>query len=127
MADLTIEQYLQGKSPINLTDEAVAAILEDSGIVAGSLCKNLTRKQKDITAAHLYEWLAAGPSVSGSVSDANGVWSHKESGATISDRDRQNWLALARRIYARYGIGMEGNSGITLKVGGMRLYGRRFR
>lgn len=123
---ITIEQYLRGKSAIPLSDETVAAILADAGVTADSPVSDLTRKQKDLMTADLFEWIATNPSVGGSVADANGVWSHKESGVTISTADRSTWLRMAHALRKKYGLAVGGNSSIKLQLRGIG-YGKRTR
>ena len=118
----TIEDYLKGLVAIDVTDAALKSILADANIESETPVEELTKRQKELLKADLYVWCASVPQSSGSVEDANGVWKHKESGASVSETDRRNWLRLANIIYKRYGITTVGTSNIKLQSAGMRIW-----
>jgi hypothetical protein len=103
MADMTVEDYLYGCVGFDVAENAIATILVDRGVEAGSSVLALDKKTKDLCKADLYMWCASTPSIMGSVEDSNGVWKHKEGGTQSSAYDKRNLRAMANDIYKLYG------------------------
>lgn len=103
MADMTVEDYLYGCVGFDVAENAIATILVDRGVEAGSSVLSLDKKTKDLCKADLYMWCASTPSIMGSVEDSNGVWKHKEGGTQSSAYDKRNLRAMANDIYKLYG------------------------
>ena len=103
MADMTVEDYLYGCVGFDVAENAIATILVDRGVEAGSSVIALDKKTKDLCKADLYMWCASTPSIMGSVEDSNGVWKHKEGGTQSSAYDKRNLRAMANDIYKLYG------------------------
>lgn len=100
---MTVEEYLYGCVGFDVAENAIAAILVDRGVEAGSSVIALDKKTKDLCKADLYMWCASTPSIMGSVEDSNGVWKHKEGGTQSSAYDKRNLRAMANDIYKLYG------------------------
>ena len=103
MTDMTVEDYLYGCVGFDVAENAIATILIDRGVEAGSSVLALDKKTKDLCKADLYMWCASTPSIMGSVEDSNGVWKHKEGGTQSSAYDKRNLRAMANDIYKLYG------------------------
>lgn len=103
MTDMTVEEYLYGCVGFDVAENAIATILIDRGVEAGSSVLALDKKTKDLCKADLYMWCASTPSIMGSVEDSNGVWKHKEGGTQSSASDKRNLRAMANDIYKLYG------------------------
>ena len=103
VADMTVEDYLHGCVGFDVAENAIATILIDRGVEAGSSVLALDKKTKDLCKADLYMWCASTPSIIGSVEDSNGVWKHKEGGTQSSAYDKRNLRAMANDIYRLYG------------------------
>lgn len=101
--DMTVEDYLYGCVGFDVAENAIATILVDRGVEAGSSVLALDKKTKDLCKADLYMWCASTPSIMGSVEDSNGVWKHKEGGTQSSAYDKRNLRAMANDIYKLYG------------------------
>lgn len=101
--DMTVEDYLHGCVGFEVADNAIATILVDRGVEAGSSVLALDKRTKDLCKADLYMWCASTPSIMGSVEDSNGVWKHKEGGTQSSAYDKRNLRAMANDIYKLYG------------------------
>lgn len=101
--DMTVEEYLYGCVGFDVAENAIATILIDRGVEAGSSVSTLEKRTKDLCKADLYMWCASTPSVIGSVEDSNGVWKHKEGGTQSSAYDKRNLRAMANDIYRLYG------------------------
>lgn len=101
--DMTVEDYLHGCVGFDVADNAIATILVDRGVAAGSSVLALDKRTKDLCKADLYMWCASTPSIIGSVEDSNGVWKHKEGGTQSSAYDKRNLRAMANDIYKLYG------------------------
>ena len=100
---MTVEEYLHGCVGFEVADNAIATILIDRSVDAGSSVLALDKRTKDLCKADLYMWCASTPSVMGSVEDSNGVWKHKEGGTQSSAYDKRNLRAMANEIYKLYG------------------------
>lgn len=101
---ITIEEYLRGKSGVDVSDTAIAAILFDRGIEAGAEASQLSRRQLDLATADLYRWLAtAYPSTTGARTEQDGDWKSSIGGTTVSAASRTIWRKEATRIYTLYG------------------------
>ena len=103
MTFMTVEDYLYGCVGFDVAENAIATILVDRGVKAGSSVLALDKKTKDLCKADLYMWCASTPSIMGSVEDSNGVWKHKEGGTQRSAYDKRNLRAMANDIYKLYG------------------------
>lgn len=101
--DMTVEDYLHGCVGFDVAENAIATILIDRGVEAGSSVLALDKRTKDLCKADLYMWCASTPSIMGSVEDSNGVWKHKEGGTQSSAYDKRNLRAMANDIYKLYG------------------------
>lgn len=101
--DMTVEEYLYGCVGFDVAENAIATILVDRGVEAGSSVLALDKRTKDLCKADLYMWCASTPSIMGSVEDSNGVWKHKEGGTQSSAYDKRNLRAMANDIYRLYG------------------------
>jgi hypothetical protein len=101
--DMTVEEYLYGCVGFDVAENAIATILVDRGVEAGSSVLSLDKRTKDLCKADLYMWCASTPSIIGSVEDSNGVWKHKEGGTQSSAYDKRNLRAMANDIYRLYG------------------------
>ena len=101
--DMTVEEYLYGCVGFDVAENAIATILVDREVEAGSSVLSLDKRTKDLCKADLYMWCASTPSIMGSVEDSNGVWKHKEGGTQSSAYDKRNLRAMANDIYKLYG------------------------
>lgn len=101
--DMTVEEYLYGCVGFDVAENAIATILVDRDVEAGSSVLSLDKRTKDLCKADLYMWCASTPSIMGSVEDSNGVWKHKEGGTQSSAYDKRNLRAMANDIYKLYG------------------------
>lgn len=101
--DMTVEDYLHGCVGFDVAENAIATILIDREVEAGSSILALDKRTKDLCKADLYMWCASTPSIMGSVEDSNGVWKHKEGGTQSSAYDKRNLRAMANDIYKLYG------------------------
>jgi hypothetical protein len=100
---MTVEEYLYGCVGFDVAENAIATILVDRDVQAGSSVLSLDKRTKDLCKADLYMWCASTPSIMGSVEDSNGVWKHKEGGTQSSAYDKRNLRAMANDIYKLYG------------------------
>jgi hypothetical protein len=123
-ADMTVEDYLYGCVGFEVAESAIATILIDRGVEAGSSVLALDKKTKDLCKADLYMWCASTPSKTGSVEEADGYWKHKTTGSESSAFDKRNLRAMANDIYKKYGENTTGSS-IKLHSNGMRTWRRR--
>ena len=118
--DMTVEEYLYGCVGFDVADNAIATILVDREVQAGSSVLGLDKRTRDLCKADLYMWCASTPSVIGSVEDSNGTWKHKEGGTQSSAYDKRNLRAMANEIYKLYGESRP-NSKICIVSFGMSM------
>ncbi len=117
---MTIEEYLKGKVGFDVNDNAIASILVDREVAAGTDVAELEKRTKDLCRADLYMWCASTPSKTGSVKDADGVWSHQEGGSESSAFDKRTLRQMANDIYGLYGEN-QATTKIKITSGGMGL------
>ena len=122
--DMTVEDYLYGCVGFEVAESAIATILIDRNVEAGSSILALDKKTKDLCKADLYMWCASTPSKTGSVEEADGYWKHKTTGSESSAFDKRNLRAMANDIYKKYGENVI-RSSMKLNSLGMKAWRRR--
>ena len=110
MATLTIEQYLRGKVGYDIPDTAIASILVDRGISAGTDVSALSAdsfentKLRELCTADLYMYCASTPSTISSKREHDGGWTSESGGTQHSAYDARQLRAAAQAIYDKYGV-----------------------
>lgn len=107
---MTIEQYLVGKADFNLQEATVQAILVDRGITAGSDVTALTERQRDLATADLYMFLAQSSTSASGDYESDGGWQRQRSSKNVYDRS--GLRALAKMLYAKWGVDVPDPSGV---------------
>lgn len=123
LEDMPIEDWLAGLVPLDITEGAVNDILFERGIEPGTTLDETTKKQRDLCKADLYMWCSLQPSITPSVKDADGGWSHSEGGQHMTVGDKTALRNAALRIYRLYGE-KQGASTIRVSSFGMRMFGK---
>ena len=106
---ITIEQYLRGKVGYEIPDNAIASILVDRDIEAGTKVTELSTdeatntKLKDLCTADLYLYCASTPSTISSHKEQDGGWTLESGGTQHSAYDARQLRAMAQAIYDKYG------------------------
>ncbi|MGM9736957.1 MAG: hypothetical protein ACI3ZT_00925 [Candidatus Cryptobacteroides sp.] len=100
MAAYTVETWLRGMVDFDFTPEALAAILFNRGIEAGTAASDLSEKQRDLCYADILMY-AAGSSVksSGEYISDNGYQLQKSAKNVF---DRKSLRDQAMRLYAKW-------------------------
>ena len=100
MAAYTVETWLRGMVDFDFSPEALAAILLNRGIEAGTAADSLTEKQRDLCYADILMY-AAGSSVkaSGEYISDNGYQLQKSAKNVF---DRKAMRDQAMRLYAKW-------------------------
>lgn len=100
MAAYTVETWLRGMVDFDFSPEALAAILFNRGIEAGTAADSLTEKQRDLCYADILMY-AAGSSVkaSGEYISDNGYQLQKSAKNVF---DRKAMRDQAMRLYAKW-------------------------
>lgn len=124
VSDMTVEDYLYGCVGFEVAESAIATILIDREVEAGSSALALDKRTKDLCKADLYMWCASTPSKTGSVEEADGYWKHKTTGSESSAFDKRNLRAMANDIYKKYGENVKGSS-IQLHSMGLKVWRRK--
>lgn len=128
---LTIEQYLNGKvRNINVPDNAIASIIMDAGCKTVEVEKEVTNetsgettiqtvtedvtkdtdvtllsdRERELCLAWLYVWIAGSPTQSGGYTEEDADWKSSENGERMSASVLKNYLAMANKIFEKYGI-----------------------
>lgn len=116
-----IEDYLRDLTAFDVTDGAIENVLIDAGVPAGSEVESLTVRQMDLCKAYTYLWCASTPSITGSVEDSDGGWSHKEGGKQSSAYDKRLMRQMGLDLLAKYGLN-SAKSTIKVAAGGIRVF-----
>lgn len=118
----TPESYIRGIVGINIPDAVVDRILLDREISKDTPISEMSIKEKELLKADVYMACADLPSTSMTIEDADGNWRHKESGGLISPSDKNRWISIANRIYAKYGEATTNSTGLKIRSFGMRVW-----
>lgn len=120
--DTLFEEHLASLTPLVVNDGALQAILFNRGVEEGAVVGDVSLKDRELCYADMLMWCADSPSMSGSVSDTDGGWSHKEVGARMSDIERSDLRRKAKSIYLKYGEPFLKKGTIKLHNQGMRIW-----
>lgn len=102
---LTIEQYIKGKvRNIEVPDNALASICADAEVSPQATFSDTTQKQRDLCLAWLYVWIAGSPTQSGGYTEEDADWKSSENGERMSASVLKNYLAMANKIFEKYGL-----------------------
>lgn len=109
-ATYTIGDYIRGKvRGITVPDEALLSICTDAGTDPCSLFCDVQEKERELSCAWLYMWIAGGPTRTGSVSDEDADWKHTEGGESMSAETIRRYLAMADEIFDKYDMPLTGS------------------
>lgn len=101
----TVGDYIRGKvRGITVPDEALLSICADAGTDPCMLMSDATERERDLSSAWLYLWIAGGPSQRGSVRDADADWEHSEGGERMSADTIRRYLSMANDIFSKYDL-----------------------
>ena len=101
----TISDYLKGKvRNISIPDETLLSICADADVSKDTLYSGATKKQKDLALAWLYVWIAGSPTQSGGHTEEDADWKSSENGERMSAKVLDNYLAMANRLFEKYGL-----------------------
>lgn len=120
MATLTIEQYLRGKVGYDIPDTAIASILVDRNISAGtgvsalSTDRDTNTRLRELCTADLYMYCASTPSTISSKREQDGGWTSESGGTQHSAYDARQLRAAAQAIYDKYGVTVVSTSTIRI-------------
>lgn len=132
----TIKDYLQGKvRGFEIPDMALRAICTDAGIAVEDAEKavvdtpfdELTERQKDLSVAYTYLWLAQGPVSTAKWSEKDGDWSQSGGGEQLTPEQIRTFIRMANAIFDKYGLPKVGFNRYKVRGGGFRNirdYGR---
>ena len=149
MADnvLTVKQYLSGKvRNITVPDDAIASILLDAGCgrvkvsevvvdeetgeetiqeVDKPIDKDtditlLSIRERELSLAWLYVWIAGSPTQSGGYTEQSADWQSSENGERMSASVLRTYLAMANKIFEKYGLD-------TISTGTWKFFGHGIR
>lgn len=118
------KDFLKDLTAFDITDGAIENVLIDAGVSDDAVWEELTEKQRDLCKAYTYLWCASTPSVTGSVEDSDGGWSHREGGKQSSAYDKRLMRQMGLDLLAKYGLNAA-KSTIHITAGGMRVFPRR--
>ena len=97
---MTIEQYLQGKVDLYISDNTLAAILYDRDIPEGIDVGMVTDRQKDLALADLYMFVAGSSTSSTGEYESDGGWQRNRSAKNAYNRN--GLMQLAKMLYAKW-------------------------
>lgn len=110
----TIGDYILDFSEC-ITPKGLRAICAKRGIEASECYSELTEMDVDLVVAESYNWMLNNvATLSKSVSDTDGDWSHSEGGAQIDSSTKRRWRNECERLCRKWGIPIEGKQGIKI-------------
>lgn len=124
LEDMPFVEWLAGCVPVDITDGIVNNILFEREIESDATLEETTLKQRELAKADLYMWCSLMPSISSTVKDSDGGWSHSEGGGQLTIADKRRFHRLARAIYRKYGINTGGGS-VNINNMGMKVFPTR--
>lgn len=111
MADiLTISKYLKGVvRGIIPSDEAIQCICADAEVEAEMDYTAATKKQKDLSLAYLYKWIASPVIRTGGYSEEDADWKSSENGEQFSAKMLEKYIDMANDIFEEYDLPLIGD------------------
>lgn len=101
----SLAEYLRGSvRNISIPDESLLSICSHTGIDPYIDYADTTEKDREVTLAWLYVWIAGSPTQSGGFTEEDGDWRSSENGERMSASVLKNYLAMANKIFAKYGL-----------------------
>jgi hypothetical protein len=85
-ATYTIEQWLTGMVDFNVPEATIKSILYNNGITVGSSVDSVAERNRELSLADLYMWLAASSSATSGEYVSDGGWQHQKSNKNVVDR-----------------------------------------
>ena len=121
--EMPLLNYLANLVPIPIDEDALKSILFDRDLSADLAIGEVELRLRELCRADVYMWCAMLPNVTGSVSDSDGDWSHREGGMRISDALRLSLRQRANELYRKYGEEYRASrSSIRFRSGGLRQW-----
>ena len=102
---LTIRKYLGGKvRNIKIPDDAILSICADAGVDPDTLYAKATQRQRDLSLAWLYVWVAGSPTQTGGWTEESADWRSTDGGERMSASVLKQYLAMANKIFEEYDL-----------------------
>lgn len=102
---LTIRKYLGGKvRNISIPDDAILSICCDAGVDPDTLYAKATQRQRDLSLAWLYVWVAGSPTQTGGWTEESADWRSTDGGERMSASVLKQYLAMANKIFEEYDL-----------------------
>lgn len=105
----TIKDYLEGKvRNITIPEKALLSICADAEVDPSTNYSEATERQKDLSLAWLYVWVAGSPTQSGGWNEEDADWKQSENGERMSASVLKQYLAMANDIFDKYDLPLMG-------------------
>lgn len=105
----TIKDYLEGKvRNITIPEKALLSICADAEVDPTTNYSEATERQKDLSLAWLYVWVAGSPTQSGGWTEEDADWKQSENGERMSASVLKQYLAMANDIFDKYDLPLMG-------------------
>ena len=105
----TIKDYLEGKvRNITIPEKALLSICADAEVDPSTNYSEATERQKDLSLAWLYVWVAGSPTQSGGWTEEDADWKQSENGERMSASVLKQYLAMANDIFDKYDLPLMG-------------------
>lgn len=102
---LTIRKYLGGKvRNIRIPDDAILSICADAGVDPDTLYAKASQRQRDLSLAWLYVWVAGSPTQTGGWTEESADWRSTDGGERMSASVLKQYLAMANKIFEEYDL-----------------------
>lgn len=115
MRDITIEEYLLGKTGYDIGSDALNSIFLDRGIQSGSTpAKDVDIRTRELATADLYMRCASTPGSSTTVREKDGDWMSERVGQKSDAWGKGKLIDMANAIYSKYGDDGFGDDSATI-------------
>lgn len=100
---LTLGDFIRGSvRGLSIPDISLLSICSHRGIEPTIPLSEVNEKDKDLTLAWLYVWIAGGPTQTSNTKDSDADWAHSEGGERMSANVLKRYLDMANDIFAKY-------------------------
>lgn len=101
----TLGQYIRGSvRNITVPDNSLMSICSNVELDPDTPFMDTTLKDRELSLAWLYVWIAGSPTQSGGYTEEDADWRSSENGERMSASVLKNYLAMANKIFEKYGL-----------------------
>ena len=99
----SIGDYIRGSvRGLSIPDISLMSICSHCSLEPSDYFSEVSEKDRELTLAWTYVWIAGGPTQTGSSKDSDADWSHSEGGERMSANTLKRYLDMANEIFDKY-------------------------